>query len=95
MLNSRLSAVESASKHLFNETTEVNADRGIHIYNKNVLNTNKMRDYLPKETFDRLRCTIDTGGKIPRELAEYIAQAMKTWALENGATHYTHWFQPL
>lgn len=95
MLNSRLSAVESASKHLFNETTEVNADRGIHIYNKNVFNTHKMRDYLPKETFDRLRSTIDTGGKIPRELAEYIAQAMKTWALENGATHYTHWFQPL
>lgn len=95
MLNSRLSAVEAASKHLFNEITEVHADRGIHIYNKNVFSTQKIKDYLPKETFERLQTTIESGGKIPRELAEYIAQAMKTWALENGATHYTHWFQPL
>ncbi|WP_156307997.1 glutamine synthetase III family protein [Sphingobacterium endophyticum] len=95
MLNSRLSAVEAASKHMFNETTEVNSERAIHIFNKNVFSISKMRDYLPKPTFVELKSAIDEGRQISRELADFIAQAMKTWALENGATHYTHWFQPL
>ncbi len=95
MLNSRLSAVETASKHMFNETTEVNSERAIHIFNKNVFSISKMRDYLSKSTFSELKSSIDEGKQISRELADYIAQAMKTWALENGASHYTHWFQPL
>ncbi len=95
MLNSRLAAVETASKHMFNETTEVNSERAIHIFNKNVFSISKMRDYLSKSTFSELKSSIDEGKQISRELADYIAQAMKTWALENGASHYTHWFQPL
>ena len=95
MSNSRFAAVEAASKHQFNAITEVNSERAIHAYGKNVFTISKMRDYLPKPAFKELNTAIEEGTQISRDMAEYIAQAMKTWALENGASHYTHWFQPL
>ena len=70
MLNSRLAAVETASKHMFNETTEVNSERAIHIFNKNVFSISKMRDYLSKSTFSELKSSIDEGKQISRELAD-------------------------
>lgn len=95
MSNSRFKAVETASKHQFNAITEVTAERAINIFGKNVCSLAKIRDFLPKSTFRDLSSSILEGRKISREMAEYIAQAIKIWALENGATHYTHWFQPL
>jgi len=62
---------------------------------KNVFTTAKMKAYLSKTTYKNLLECVDEGSQISRELAEHIAQAMKIWALENGVTHYTHWFQPL
>lgn len=60
-----------------------------------VFNKPKMQKYLPKEAYKSLMASIETGSKIDRKIADPIASGMKAWALENGATHYTHWFQPL
>src|SRR5690606_33397232 len=54
-----------------------------------------MKDYLPKNAYEELLSTIDAGEEISHDLAEHISQAMKSWAIVLGATHYTHWFQPL
>lgn len=64
-------------------------------FGMNVFNREKMAKYLPKETFDLLISSIDSGKPITREIADSVAKGMKQWAMEMGATHYTHWFQPL
>lgn len=60
-----------------------------------VFNFDVMRSRLPKESYQALQRTMDTGKRLPPEAASVIANAMKDWAIENGCTHYTHWFQPL
>lgn len=60
-----------------------------------VFNQKTMKDRLPKETFKALKKTLDDGAPLPLDVANVVAHAMKEWAIENGATHYTHWFQPL
>lgn len=64
-------------------------------YAKAVFNREKMYEYLPKQTYDRLVYAIDNKQPISRELADSIADGMKRWATDNGAHHYTHWFHPL
>jgi glutamine synthetase len=64
-------------------------------YGKLVFDQPKMKKYLSKEAFASVMDAIDNGTTIDRKMANQIAQGMKSWALENGATHYTHWFQPL
>ncbi len=54
-----------------------------------------MRARLPKEVFSALQDTIRAGKKIPEDIAGAVAHGMKEWAMDNGATHYTHWFQPM
>jgi glutamine synthetase len=61
----------------------------------NVFNDRVMRERLPKETYKALRRTIDEGAPLKLEVATVVANAMKDWAVEKGATHYTHWFHPL
>ena len=61
----------------------------------NVLDEKKLEQYLSKPAFEEMVNAIRKGSQISRSLAEQIAQVMKVWALEKGATHYTHWFQPL
>ncbi len=61
----------------------------------NVFNDFVMRERLPKEIWKALHKTIDDGRRLDPEVASVVANAMKDWALERGATHYTHWFQPL
>lgn len=95
MSNSRFKAVEEATKHIFAAKTNVTAERAVNIYGKNVFTILKMREYLPKTVYKELTSFIDEGKQITRDMAEYIAQAIKAWAIENGTTHYTHWFQPL
>ncbi|MGV1099960.1 glutamine synthetase III family protein [Thiovibrio sp. JS02] len=65
------------------------------LFGANVFNDKVMKERLPKETYKALRKTIDTGSNLAPEVASVVANAMKDWAIEKGASHYTHWFQPL
>ena len=65
------------------------------LFGINVFNDSVMRQRLPKETYRALHKTIDDGRRLDPDVASVVANAMKDWALEKGATHYTHWFQPL
>ncbi|MBN2693796.1 glutamine synthetase III [bacterium] len=65
------------------------------IFGVYVFNDSAMRERLPKETYKKLKKTIENGEPLEIETAEVVANAMKDWAIEKGATHYTHWFQPL
>ena len=65
------------------------------IFGEKVFGKEKMRNYLSKTAFKTVMEAVEKGKKIDREVAEHIAAGMKNWAMENGATHYTHWFQPL
>ncbi len=62
---------------------------------QNVFTPDKMKEYMPKGAFRTLNDAIAAGRPLSAELADQIAQAMKQWATDMGATHYTHWFQPL
>ncbi len=65
------------------------------IYAANVFDKAKMKQYLTKEAYLAVEESINNGKTIEREVSDQIASAMKAWAIEKGATHYTHWFQPL
>ena len=65
------------------------------LFGANVFNDKVMRERLPKETYKALKETINKGSALKPEVAAVVANAMKDWASERGATHYTHWFQPL
>jgi glutamine synthetase len=60
-----------------------------------VFHSDVMREYLPSDTYKSMMEAINTGARLDRKLADQVATAMKDWALSKGATHYTHWFQPL
>lgn len=64
-------------------------------YGANVFDIKKMKEYLSKEAYQSIVNSVEKGEPIPRDMAEQVATAMKSWALGKGATHYTHWFQPL
>lgn len=65
------------------------------IFACDVFDQRKMRERLPKNTFQAVMNTIESKGKLSTDDAEVIATAMKDWAIERGSTHYTHWFQPM
>ena len=65
------------------------------LFGKNVFTLGKMRAALPKKTFEEVQKIMKDGGDLSLAAADDIAKAMKDWAVEKGATHYTHWFQPL
>ena len=65
------------------------------LFCQNVFSEETMRSYLTSEAFKSIQDVIKRGSKIQRDVADQIAVAMKDWALSKGATHYTHWFQPL
>jgi glutamine synthetase len=65
------------------------------VFGSNVFNDATMRERLPKPTYKALKKTIDEGTPLLPQIAEVVANAMKDWAIEKGATHYTHWFQPM
>ena len=60
-----------------------------------VFHSDVMREYLPSDTYKSMMEAINSGTRLDRKLADQVATAMKDWALSKGATHYTHWFQPL
>ncbi len=65
------------------------------IFGCNVFNDSVMRNRLPEKVYKEFRKTVKTGAPLQEEVADVIAECMKNWAMEQGATHYTHWFQPL
>ncbi|WP_026835873.1 glutamine synthetase III [Eubacterium xylanophilum] len=65
------------------------------VFGTKVFNDDVMREYLPKKTYQGLKSTIENGEELSPEVANIVAHGMKEWALANGATHYTHWFQPM
>ncbi len=65
------------------------------IFAKNLFTLTKMRERLTKSAYKEVVRVMDEGGELPMDVANVVAKAMKDWAVENGATHYTHWFQPL
>ena len=65
------------------------------IFAKNVFTLGKMKERLPKNVYKEVVCVMNEGGELSMDAANVVAKAMKDWAVENGATHYTHWFQPL
>lgn len=65
------------------------------IFGINVFNDAKMVECLPKKIYVKLKQTIENGDDLDVEVAEVVANAMKDWAIDRGATHYTHWFQPM
>ena len=88
----------TALKELLNRApihTEAPSKKVSEYFGKCVFNKEKMQKYLPKEAYNNIIASIDKGTKIDRKIADQIASGMKSWATENGATHYTHWFQPL
>lgn len=65
------------------------------IFGQYVFEKDAMKKFLPREAFDNLMKAIDKGEKIGRNTADLVASGMQNWAINHGATHYTHWFQPL
>ena len=65
------------------------------IYGEDVFNIRTMKDYLPKDVYKHLLATIQKGSTLDAKIADEVACAMKDWAIKKGASHYTHWFQPL
>ena len=67
----------------------------VDIYGSNVFNDSVMRQMLPKEIYKSLRQTIEDGTPLDAQVAEVVASVMKDWAIDKGASHFTHWFQPM
>jgi len=65
------------------------------LFNSNVFDDTAMRNFLSREAYESVSSSIHNGKTINRKMAEHVASGMKRWALSKGATHYTHWFQPL
>jgi len=64
-------------------------------YGSNVFNKLAMREYLSEEVYEMVMDSIEKGIKIDRKMADQVSSSMKAWSISKGATHYTHWFQPL
>jgi len=78
------------------ETSEIGQIRSIpELYGKNVFSLKVMRNYFSEKAFKSISTTIKEGGRLDPSIADEVADAMKTWAVSKGATHFTHWFQPL
>ena len=72
-----------------------NLNRVPDLFGSMVFGDKAMRERLPKEVYRALRKTIENGKSLDKSIADTVANAMKDWAAERGATHFTHWFQPM
>ena len=70
-------------------------ERPAKYFGSKVFNREKMYKYLPKDVYEKMVEVMDNGARLERDIADAVAEGMKQWAIENGVTHYTHWFQPL
>ena len=94
MSQMRFNAIEEAQKRepikIPTTTTRIS-----ELYGENVFNQDSMREYLTEQAYKSVQEATYEGKRIDRKVADQVASAMKDWALAKGATHYTHWFQPL
>jgi glutamine synthetase len=93
-MNLRFDAVAEASRRKPLEV-KAPAERPAEYFGKYVFDRAKMYKYLPADVFKKLIDVIDNGNRLDRSIADAVAGGIKQWAMENGVTHYTHWFQPL
>ena len=94
MQNYRFNVVEKASSKTPIVTVAPDKETS-NYYGCNVFNRAAMRKYLSEDTRRSIYETIERGATLDREVASHVAEGMKRWAMDHGATHYTHWFQPL
>jgi glutamine synthetase len=96
-LTPRQTAVQALTERHRNAAlpTHSSSERLPQIYGQNVFNDEVQRQRLPRSVYEALRRTIDAGAELDPEIADAVANAMKDWAVERGATHFTHWFQPM
>ena len=94
MSSLRFKVVEEAFDHTA-VPVEIPKERPNEYYGKQVFNRQKMFEYLPRETFEALVNAVENKEPLPRQYADSVATGLKQWAIDNGARHYTHWFQPL
>ena len=97
VLNSQHGIVAGSMKNCeIKEETKMSEVLNVEeIFGSKVFTLGKMRERLPKSVYKEVKKIIDHGGELSLATADVVAKAMKDWAVENGATHYTHWFQPL
>ncbi|MGO4920781.1 glutamine synthetase III family protein [Maribacter spongiicola] len=93
MISSRFSAIAESQKRTSIAIEE--KGRRSDLFGVNVFNQKKMLQYLTKDALESLKGAMVSGSKIDRKIADQVAEAIKGWAITMGATHYTHWFQPL
>lgn len=94
MASLRFKALDEISRREIKET--ILTDKKISDYfGADVFDKQQMRQYLPKDVYESVIEAIEQGRRLDRKVANQVALGMKTWAMERGATHYTHWFQPL
>ncbi|AFK05237.1 glutamine synthetase catalytic region [Emticicia oligotrophica DSM 17448] len=94
MARLRFKAVEEAQSRTATKV-EIPTGKVTEFYGSNIFNDEVMRAMLSPEAYMKVTAAIKNGDKIDREIADEVAAAMKSWAVSKGATHYTHWFQPL
>ena len=94
MQNFRFTVVEKASAKMPVVTTAPEKETSAY-YGCNVFNRAAMRKYLSEDTRRSIYETIEKGTTLNKDVASHVAEGMKRWAMDHGATHYTHWFQPL
>ena len=90
----RLKAIKEIASENAGENMPA-APASLDFYGEDVFNAEAMRAYLPKDICKKLFATIDEGAPLDASIANEVAHAMKKWAIDRGATHFTHWFQPL
>lgn len=95
MLNQRFSSIEEIGKHNEQKIYGYGDRKITDFFGKNVFSGKLLREYLSDEAYKSLNASIKAGTKIDRKMASQIASGMKAWAMEQGVTHYSHWFQPL
>lgn len=94
MLKLRTEALLEARGRKAKKIKEINKKES-DLFGENVFTLPKMKQYLSQNTYKYIADAIEKGQAVPRNIASDVASAMKIWALERGATHYTHWFHPL
>ncbi|MCZ2278373.1 MAG: glutamine synthetase III [Bacteroidia bacterium] len=77
------------------KTVKLPSEKVSDYFGQNVFTADTMQKFLSREVYQEIKSAIESGQQINRKIAEHVANAMMAWAISKGATHYTHWFQPL
>ena len=94
-MDMKMSKCEIYIENVEEKETKIMTMNVTELFGSKVFNDKVMKERLPKETYKALKKTIEDGAELELEVAKVVAHAMKDWAIEQGATHYTHWFQPM